>query len=210
MIKAYAEMILDISGSNKTKRQQHLNVIINEVNHLDLLVNDMLELSQLQSGNISLNLENVDLSQFAQEIINVFKGMAELKSIEIELIGKIPAYVFVDKIKIGQVIYNFISNAVKHVGNDQKIIVKLTLINNHEVRLAVIDHGSGIAEEQLPYVWDRYYKIDKNYQRAKEGSGLGLAIAKSILDAHLAKYGVNSVLEKGSEFYFILKLHENE
>ncbi len=210
MIKAYAEMILDLSGSNKAKRIEHLKVIINEANHLDVLVTDMLELSQLSSGSYTLNLEKVDLYQIAQEIIAVFKGMSELAECEIALVGEKETFVLVDKVKIGQVIYNFISNAVKHLGDDQKISVEIKPEVGDEVSLIVTDHGPGIAKDQLPYIWDRYYKIDKNYQRSKQGSGLGLAIAKGILEAHQADYGVNSVVDEGSSFYFKLKQTKNE
>ncbi len=204
MIKAYAEMINDFSGQDEQKRQQHLAVIINEVNYLDQLVTDMLELSQLQSGSYELQLENVDLVLLTQEIINVFKGQIELAGIKLRLTGEKQAWVKLDRIKIGRVIYNFLSNALKNVGNDQLILISIKTVASG-YQLSIIDHGSGIAEEELPFIWDRYYRINKNYQRANQGSGLGLAIAKSILETHGLQFGVNSVIDEGSEFYFIVE-----
>lgn len=204
MIKAYAEMISDFSGDDKAKREEHLAVIINEVNHLDRLVNDMLELSKLQSGSLTLNKETINLKTVVEEMVTVFSGMASLQSCELVITGISDAFVVADSVKIGQVVYNFISNSLKHVGDDRKVIINLSA-KQKRIRLEVIDHGKGIPKDQIDKIWDRYYKIDKNYQRNQEGSGLGLSIAKGILDAHHANYGVESEVNKGSTFWFELE-----
>ena len=118
--------------------------------------------------------------------------------------------VYADEIKISQVIYNYLSNALKYSEDNSKIIIK-TIVDEDKVRLEVKDEGSGIPQDALPYIWDRYYKVDKNFNRSVNSTGLGLAIAKAILEAHKAKYGVESIEKQGSTFYFELsKDYEEE
>ncbi|MDY5252318.1 MAG: HAMP domain-containing sensor histidine kinase [Erysipelotrichaceae bacterium] len=203
MIKAYAEMIIDISGDNKVKREEHLNVIINEADYLDHLVSDMSELSKLQSGNYILQQANFDIVKIIKEIINIYQVLIDDQHIDYKYIGDESVIVFADEIKIKQVIQNFISNAIKYTENGAKLIVKVIKLDD-AIRVEVIDNGQGIKQEDLPYIWDRYYKIDKSFRRKQQSSGLGLAIVKAILDAHDASYGVISEEGKGSCFYFEL------
>lgn len=203
MIKAYAEMIMDISGDNKQKREEHLNVIIGEVDYLDHLVSDMSELSKLQSGNYILQQANFDIVKVIKEILNIYQVLINDQHIDCKYIGDDSVIVYADEIKIKQVIQNFVSNAIKHTQDDAKLIIKVIKLDD-AIRVEVIDNGQGIKEEELPYIWDRYYKIDKSFRRNQQSSGLGLAIVKAILDAHGASYGVISEQGKGSCFYFEL------
>ncbi|MEA5026464.1 MAG: HAMP domain-containing sensor histidine kinase [Erysipelotrichaceae bacterium] len=202
-IKAYAEMINDISGNNPVKRRDHVNVIINESIHLNKLVDDMLVLTKVQSGNMIIKEVDFDLVNKTHEIVDVLKGLSHNLGIKIQLDLPVSAPVRGDEIMIGQIIYNFLNNAVKHVGDDKKIIIKITEAES-KFKISVIDHGCGIAKDDLPHIWDRYYKIDKNYQRNQEGSGLGLAISKAYLDLHHCEYGVESIVGQGTEFWFII------
>ena len=204
MIKAYAEMIYDISGEIRDKREQHLKVIIKEVDYLDVLIKDMQELSKMQAGYIVLKRSNVDLVKITKDTIMLFEGMLKERKIKIGLISPESCIAFADGIKIQQVIYNFISNAIKNSDEDSEIRIMIKQ-NEDKTRVEVKDHGIGISEKDLPYVWDRYYKIDKEFKRnADKSTGLGLAIVKAILEAHHAKYGVKSKLNSGSTFYFEL------
>ena len=205
MIKAYAEMIRDISGGNKKKRNEHLDIIISETDKLNVLVSDMLDLSKLQAKATKLDIKPFDLTTNIIETAAKFNTLAKEEGVEI-IVDCEPELVAIgDENKINEVIYNFISNALKHYGEDKKIIVKGFLVNLSTVRVEVIDHGPGIDESVLPYIWDRYYKNDKKYQRAQSGSGLGLAICKAILDDHNSNYGVETKINEGSKFYFELK-----
>lgn len=203
MVKAYAEMIMDISGDNKQKREEHLNVIIGEVDYLDHLVSDMSELSKLQSGNYILQQANFDIVKVIKEILNIYQVLINDQHIDCKYIGDDSVIVYADEIKIKQVIQNFVSNAIKHTQDDAKLIIKVIKLDD-AIRVEVIDNGQGIKEDELPYIWDRYYKIDKSFRRNQQSSGLGLAIVKAILDAHGASYGVISEQGKGSCFYFEL------
>ena len=207
MIKAYAEMIKDISGEDPEKRNEHLDVIINEAEYLDKLVIDMLEYSKMQAGYIELNRTNVELAKICKKVIKSLKSVVDEKKIKVS--HKLDdVVVYCDEIKITQVINNFITNAVKYTDNGGKIEIALKDLGE-EVRFDVKDNGKGIKEEEIPYIWDRYYKIDKKFSRNSNSFGLGLAIAKAILEAHHAKYGVTSKIDEGSNFYFIIKKVEN-
>ena len=102
-----------------------------------------------------------------------------------------------------QVVYNLVNNAVNYAGEDKKILVTQT-VEQGKVTISVKDHGEGIPEEQLPLIWERYYKVDKTHKRATVGSGLGLSIVKGIVNAHKGTCGVSSTVGKGSTFWFTL------
>ena len=202
MIKAYAEMIKDISGENPIKRNEHLDVIIKETEYLDKLATDMSQLSKLQSGVIELNKDNFDLKECINRVVLLLSQAIHEKNVNLVL-DLDDCVVYADEVKISQVIYNFLSNALKYSDDDSTIIIR-EHADEEKVRVEVIDHGNGISEEALPYIWDRYYKVDKNFNRSVNSTGLGLAIAKAILEVHKAKYGVESVLNEGSTFWFEL------
>ena len=159
----------------------------------------------MQSGSYQLKLSTFSLSQKIQDIVRLCQVMIDEH--HFQLIVECPKTLMMtaDEIKIGQVIYNFLSNAFKHTGDGRKIIV-WAYEKGEWVSVEVQDEGEGIKKEDLPYIWDRYYKIDKQYQRATGGStGLGLAIVKAILDSHHAEYGVESEEGKGSRFWFRIR-----
>ena len=203
MIKAYSEMIRDISGDDKEKRDKHLNVIIEEADYLDRLVDDMRDVSKLQAGQQTLKRINFDMKETIERIIEHYRGgiLKDMSiTIETELVSSV---VWADETAISRVISNFLSNAIKYSFADSKILVKMTDSEDH-LRVEVIDDGKGISESELPYIWTRYYKIDKGFSRNINSTGLGLAIAKAILEAHGAKYGVISKVNVGSTFWFEL------
>ncbi len=201
MIKAYAEMVRDISYADDEKRKMHCDVIVNESNRLNLLVNDILDLSKLQANVCDLHLETYDL---VQEIYGVMKRYEIIKETEnYQFILELPdsAIIRADKNKINQVLYNLINNAINYTGEDK--VVKIRLKNWKDSYLVeIIDTGKGIKKKELPFIWEKYYKSEKNHQRNVVGSGIGLSIVKSILEQHHFLYGVRSKKSKGSTFYF--------
>ncbi len=114
-------------------------------------------------------------------------------------------YINADELRISQVIYNLVNNAINHCGDDKTVIINQN-VNKQKVVIEITDHGEGIPADKLPYIWDRYYKVDKEHRRGVIGSGLGLSIVKGILDAHNARYGVRSTPNKGSTFWFELNI----
>ena len=201
MIKSYAEMINDISGDNPEKRKEHLKVIITEADRLNKLVSDMLSASKIQSNNLELDKEIFDLVAVTEEIVATYKVLNEQDGYHIRLNKCKATYVLGDKEKIKQVLSNFVSNAIKYCGEDRVVIVDVKRIGK-KVRVDVIDHGDGIASDELSHVWERYYRTSANRNRTIEGSGLGLSIVKGILVLHNANYGVKSKVGQGSDFWF--------
>ncbi len=205
MIRSYAELIQDISGDNPKKRKEHLQVIIDETNHLNSIVSDMLTMSKMQSNAISIDKEDFDLVEAANSVLATYKILADQDGYTIEFNTPKSAYVNGDINKMKQVMSNLITNAIKYCGEDKVIIVNIKRVGK-KVRFDVIDHGAGIPEEELTHVWQRYYKTSVNHARNTEGTGLGLSIVKSILTIHNANYGVESQEGIGSDFWFEMEL----
>lgn len=202
LIKSYAEMIRDLSGDDKKKREKHLNTIIKETESLTAMVNDILKLSKSEQVG-GLNREEYDLSNQVNEIIDMMRnGDTQGFTLERDIEPKL--FVCADKQKISQVIINFLSNAYKYSGDSRFVRVTLKAYDGR-VRFDIYDNGLGISEEELPYIWDRYTKASLKHKTG-DSNGIGLSIVKSIVLQHNGKYGVNSTLGKGSNFYFELPL----
>ena len=206
MITGYAEMIRDLPMENTP---ENLQVIIDESNRLTNLVNDLLDLSKLQSGVMTLQKEPYNLTQSIEDIFNNYGKLIKQEGYTIHFNATENIFIYADKIKMGQVIHNFINNAITHSGVDKTVIVNQKILRN-KVRIEVIDHGEGIPPEKLDYIWDRYYKVDKEHKRGVIGTGLGLSIVKNILSLHKATYGVKSKVGAGSIFWFEIDYHHIE
>lgn len=212
MIKAYAEMIRDLSGNNPEKREKHLQVIIDETDRLTILVNDILNLSKLESGVMAMDYTVFDFSVLLEGIISRFEVLDDTKGYQVVLDEEDKIYIKADQQKIEQVVYNLVNNAINYIGEDKLVRVRLFRKNSSTARFEVADKGPGIPAEQIPYIWNRYYKIDRseNYKRAVKGTGLGLSIVKGILTSHNFLFGCDSVLGQGSTFWFEFDLQEYE
>ena len=203
MIKSYAEMIDDLSGDDPKKRKEHLRVIISEADRLNKLVSDMLAMSRLQSGNITLDKSKFNIVAAAEEVFSTYKYLSDQEGYDIKFIKPKDTYVYGDVDKIKQVMINFISNAIKYSKDDKNIEISLKkAFSGKTIRFSVLDHGIGIPSDEIGHVWDRYYRTSANHKQSVEGSGLGLSIVKGILALHNANYGVNSKEGEGSEFWF--------
>ena len=201
MIKAYAEMVRDISYKDDRKREEHLNIIIDETDRLTILVNDILEMSREEANADYLKIEEYDL---VQEINGIIKRYSIIKETEnYNIVCQIPkmAMVHADKSKINQVVYNLINNAINYTGDDKTVTIRLTE-EEKDYLVEIIDTGKGISTKEIKYIWDRYYKQEKNHKRNVVGSGVGLSIVKTILIRHNFEYGVTSKKNKGTTFYF--------
>ena len=200
LIKANAEMVKDLTYKNKEKREKNLNIIMEEVDRLNLLVEDILDLSKIQSNAVVLNIEEFNLNDMIKSIIQRFDILCEKGHYKINYEG-FDVNVKADKKKIEQVIYNLINNAINYTGEDKNIYIKLVNLEN-SIRVEMKDTGNGIDPKDIKYIWDKYYKIDKKYKRVTYGTGLGLSIVKNILILHGFKYGVDSKKDHGTCFYF--------
>lgn len=204
-IRAYAEMIRDVSGDNPQKRAKHLGVIIRETEYMNRLVNDMSELSKLQSGNYELNLDNMDLCDAIRDIADMDQSLIEQAGVHLHIDIPETLTVYADDIKISQIIANYLSNAIKHTPKGGNITIRAFMKDEETVRVEVEDEGEGIDAEDLPNIWDRYQKSSHSFSRSMTSTGLGLAIVRGIAEAHGAGYGVSSEKGKGSMFWLELK-----
>ena len=202
LICGYAEMMRDLPGENNPENTQ---VIIDEATRLTALVNDMLDLSKLQAGTQKLECKVYNLTSSIEEMMRRYAALTEQEGYQITFDYDEEVSIYGDALKISQVVYNLINNAINYTGQDKKVAVKQKIVDN-KVRIEVTDTGEGIAKENLPYIWDRYYKVDKTHKRAAIGTGLGLSIVQNILKAHHAIYGVESELHKGSTFWFEMEI----
>lgn len=205
-IRAYAEMIRDISGDNKEKRNKHLQVIIQETEYMSRLINDMSELSKMQSGNYEKHREIIDLVEIVHEVSEMDESL--IQNANLNLILNLPDELMIhfDEGKMAQVIANYLSNAIKHTPSGKNIYINVYQLKGTDtVRIEVQDEGEGIPEEEIPYIWDRYQKSSRTFRRNMTNTGLGLSIVKAIADTYGAKVGVISVIDKGSTFYFEMR-----
>lgn len=200
MITGYGEVMRDLPGENTP---ENIQIIIDEATRLSTLVNDLLDLSKLQSGAQQAEKKIFSLTDSITAIFARYSKLIEQDGFNIVFEYSENVYINADELRISQVVYNLINNAVNHCGEDKTVIVTQT-VKDRRVRVEVTDHGEGIPADNLPHIWDRYYKVDKEHKRGVIGSGLGLSIVKSILDAHNARYGVRSTVGKGSTFWFEL------
>lgn len=203
VIRSYSEMIKDISGDSKEKREAHLDTIIQETEKLTSLVDDMLELTRVQSGLKDMEIESLDLSELSREVLDRFSYFKENEGYNFQMSAKGETMVMGDKRKLYQAIYNLIGNAVNYTDEDRRILI-IVEGDENSVRFSIEDHGSGIAADELDHIWDRYYRGGKSHSRRKTGSGIGLSLVKSIILAHKGEYGATSKEGEGSIFYFSL------
>lgn len=203
LIKGYAETIKDITGNNPERREAQLDIIIKESDRLNLLVEDMLSLSRMESGNLNLSKITFDLVPCVQNIVTTYDLIA--KENNFTILTNLPeeALVTADKARVEQVIFNLLNNAVNHIGDNNLLGIDIKQVKEG-FTLSVWDNGDGIEAVHLPMIWDRYYRVNNSGKRQKAGTGLGLSIVKEILEAHNATFGVLSEVGDGSRFWFTL------
>lgn len=207
MIKAYAEMIRDISGDDKEKRDKHLEVIIQESDRLSELVSDLLDVSQLQAGALAYDPSVFDMTALVEKVVSRLDILCERMGKHINVNTTESVYAVGDIKKIQQVVYNLVTNALNYSDDSTEIDVAIEE-NENDIKFSVKDYGRGISEEDLPNIWDRYYRVDKEHKRSVAGTGIGLSIVKSVLEMHGTEYGVESQIGSGSTFWFKLNKPE--
>ncbi|MBQ6929571.1 MAG: HAMP domain-containing histidine kinase [Oscillospiraceae bacterium] len=198
MISGYAEVMRDIPGENTAENAQ---VIINETKRLSDMVSDVLSISKIQSGAIKPNLESYNLTENIRSITKNLSDMLRGMDFKVEFNSDRDVFITADKTMIDRSFYNLLANAVNYSGDRKEIIVN-QIVKRNFVRIEVIDFGRGISEHTLPYIWERYYKDDKNSMYGIKSSGLGLSIVKTFIEAHNGTCGVKSRVGEGSTFWF--------
>ena len=205
MIKAYAEKVRDLSYKDDKKREKDLNVIIQESERLNGLVNDLLDLSKLESNVTPLVLKEYDMVDELSDVLMRYDLMQEEGLVNFELsLPNEPVIVKADRNRMDQVFYNLINNAIEHTREDKKVIISIKT-RPHHYTLSIKNTGKGIKKEEIPLVWNKYYTNKKNHKRNVVGTGLGLSIVKTILEKHEFEYGIDSKNDNFTTFYFRIR-----
>ena len=203
--QGFVHTLLDGAVKDKSVRNRFLKKAAKSLDGLDMLVQDLLTLSQIETGEIKMYFEDFDIRFMVEEIFDQFENKADKKKILMEFAPGIPDEVIVhgDWQRINQVMTNLISNAIKYSNEDCRITVNF-IPDGANYIISVTDTGEGIPEKDVKRIFERFYRVDKSRSREKGGTGLGLAIVKHILEGHNSRIEVKSILGKGSTFTFRL------
>lgn len=204
MLQGYSEAIVDDIAESQEEKKEMAKVIYDESLRMGRLVNELLDLARMEAGHLQLTMEDVNITSFINRIIHKFQGLA--KDNEIQLYAEIEnetTTISFDPDRIEQVLTNLIDNAIRHTPKGGSVKLNVTS-DDKGITIRVKDSGTGIPDEDLPFVFERFYKADKARTRGRAGTGLGLAIAKNIIDAHRGHISVQSKQDHGTTFSFLL------
>lgn len=209
-IGGFIDGILD--GVIPAEKQEHyLQIVKEEIARMNALVNDLLNMARLQSGKVELDLLPCSLEELLRNTALKLKPIIDEKEIQIVFDIKTKnCEVLVDRPSIERVLINLIQNAVKFTNPGGTVTLHSEPDGKNKVRITVEDTGSGIAREEIPFIFEKFYKADKSRGLDKKGTGLGLAIVKNILSAHGQEIHVESTVGKGSRFIFTLPIYRKE
>ncbi len=202
LIKGYAETVRDLTGTDADKRTEQCNIIVDETDRLSALVNSVMELSKVQSGAEKPNLIDFDMGELCFEVAGRYDALCDQNHWHLELQADEAAPVRADPAMMERVLHNLLGNAFHHIGADGQVVLRV-LPQADGCRVEIEDHGPGIPPEDLPYIFDRYYRARQD--SGKVGTGLGLSITKAILQQHGFAFGVNSAVGQGSTFWFVMR-----
>jgi two-component system phosphate regulon sensor histidine kinase PhoR len=218
LIKGYSETLIDGAKDNPEVALRFLRTIERNADRLKLLIEDLLTISELESGRVTLNLQMVDLRSVVERVLEDFKSRASTKNVT--LVNETPALqLSADAIRLEQVFGNLIDNAIKYGHQNGTVTVGARLLpgtieepGDEEasrngkalVELSVQDDGPGIPADSLPRVFERFYRVDKARSREQGGTGLGLSIVKHVVQAHGGRVWATSELGRGTTFFFTL------
>ncbi|MGI6226591.1 MAG: ATP-binding protein [Peptococcales bacterium] len=205
LMQGYSEALLDGMAEDPHKKEKVISIIHQETLRLKRMVDELLDLSRLQTGHFNLNKQNLSIPDILRVIEEKYQPAVLKAGLEFKLeIEQDLPQVYADLDRMQQVLINLVENALKHT--DQGYIAIFAFKENNQICIEVTDTGSGIASEDLDFIWERFYKADKSRERAKGGTGLGLAIVQNIIKAHNGKVWVRSEVGTGSTFGFCIPI----
>lgn len=207
--QGFVHTLLDGAIYDKEVRKKFLRKAAKSLDGLDLLVQDILTISQIESGDIKMHFENFDMGSLTLEVLDQLEPRSEKNDITIKLKKKFQQGIIVrgDYRRIYQVMLNLLSNAIKYTRKGGCAKVQFKMVND-KLRTIVEDNGQGIPEEDINRIFERFYRVEKSRSREKGGTGLGLSIVKHILEGHNSEIMVESEFKVGSKFYFDLEVAE--
>lgn len=204
LIKSAAETLLDGGKDDAAALTRFLQIIDKHANRLTLLIDDLLMLSTLDSGNMRLNLQPVSLRSAVQEVTDDLKMKASSRGVELANAVTAGIIAQADPDRLRQVISNLLDNAIKYGRVEGHAVVSTRLLESRRVEISIRDDGPGIPAEACARIFERFYRGDKARSREQGGTGLGLAIVKHVVQAHGGEVRVESELGKGAAFIFTL------
>ncbi len=209
--QGFVHTLLDGAVKDKSVRHRFLKKAAKSLDGLDMLVQDLLVLSQIETGEIRMYFEYFDIKQMTADILEQFENKADKKDITISFEENIPNSVTVygDWQRLNQVITNLLSNAIKYSNEGGKVTIDFD-VDESKVGVTVRDNGEGIPKTDVDRIFERFYRVDKSRSREKGGTGLGLAIVKHILEGHKSTIHVKSEVGQGSVFSFKLPKEKAE
>jgi two-component system phosphate regulon sensor histidine kinase PhoR len=203
LIKGYVETLLDGAKDKPEVAVKFLQTIERNAERLQLLIEDLLVISELESGRVQLHRQSVRLSSIVEKVFEDFKTRAASRRIEL-LDHTAGMVVFGDPARLEQVLGNLIENAIKYGRADGPIIVGARSLESGEVEVSVQDNGPGIPAESLERLFERFYRVDKARSREQGGTGLGLSIVKHLVQSHGGRVWAKSEPGHGATFFFTL------
>ncbi|MCA1022712.1 ATP-binding protein [Halobacillus litoralis] len=212
MLQGYSEAIVDDIAESKEEKNELAQIIHDESLRIGRLVNELLDLARMEAGHIQLSMESLDMESYMHKIVRKFQGVANDKGVILHsAIDPAVQTASFDPDRIEQVFTNLIDNAIRHTESGGEVFIRVEAGTGGWVG-SVSDSGLGIPEEDLPFVFERFYKADKSRKREnknyKKGTGLGLAITKNIVEAHEGSISVHSRLKEGTTFTFKIPYHQ--
>ncbi|MDD3402867.1 MAG: HAMP domain-containing sensor histidine kinase [Hespellia sp.] len=202
LIQGYAEGLKEGVNDDPESREFYCDVIMDEANKMNQMVKNLLTLNQLEFGEDDTQFARFDVTAIISGVLQSLDILIRQADATVEFVDCGPTFVWADEFKTEQVIRNYLTNAIHHAGNEKRIEVRLARQENH-VRISVFNSGMPIPEEDIPKLWDKFYKVDKAHTREYGGNGIGLSIVKAIMESFHQQYGVKN-FDNGVEFWFEL------
>jgi len=203
LIQGYAEGLQEGISDDPDSMDFYCEVIRDEASKMDTLVKKLLTLNQLEFGNDVVNMERFDITATIKNYVKSSEILTKEKNATVQMADYGPIYVWADEFKTEEVLMNYFSNALNHIGGDNIIEIKLEKLEDR-VRVSVFNTGDPIPEDSIDHIWEKFYKVDKARTRAYGGSGVGLSIVKAIMESMHQEYGVRNY-DNGVEFWFDLE-----
>ena len=202
LIQGYAEGLKEGINDDPESTEFYCDVIIDEAGKMNRMVKNLLTLNQLEFGTDEVEFERFDIVKLVKGVIASCDILIQQVNANVDFIADETAYVWADEFKTEQVVRNYLTNAIHHVGNEKRIEVKIVSMDG-KVCVSVFNSGKPIPEEDVPKLWDKFYKVDKAHTREYGGNGIGLSIVKAIMESFHQGYGVKNY-DNGVEFWFEL------
>lgn len=201
--QGFVQGMLDRAIEEKD-RDKYLEIVLAETKRMNTLITDLLSLAKIESGKFPMELSEFDINELVRRCIIMFEKRIEDKNLEVSIqLTEEKMLVWADEDRISQVVTNLVDNAVKFTSEGGELKIWTNSAGN-KVYVNIADTGEGIPEEEQPYIFERFYKVDKSHSRKKPGTGIGLSIVKRIITQHGEKITLRSVRDKGTTFTFTL------